>query len=297
LKHLVRRLIFVTFAAAAVLSGAAPGQPRCFGAAARDATKPCENPKLRFIAVPSPSDAPLLPALACKFVRYKTPHVCAFATPKRKAAQTIALLGDSHAPAWRAAVDVLAKRRRWRALTLARSSCPFSTAEHRAQPKSCAEWKDGVYDWFARHPEIRTVFFVNSAGYDFTSDPVDGYRQALDALPPTIERIVVIRDNPKAAENTLPCVARALRKRARPDRRCALDRAAVLTADPAAEAAPLLANDRGRAIDLTDFFCDDATCFPVIGGVLVYKDTSHITTVFSRTLGPYLARAFAELDR
>jgi hypothetical protein len=287
----------MTVVAAALVTGAAPGEPRCFGAAARDAAQPCENPRLRFSAVPRPRDAPLLPALPCRFVRYKTPHVCAFATPKRRARGRIALLGDSHAPAWRAAVDVLARRKRWRGLTLARSSCPFSTAEHRAQPKSCDEWKDGVYRWLARHPEIRTVFFVNSAGYDFTSDPVDGYRQALDALPQTVERIVVIRDNPKAAGDTLPCVARALRRHRRTDRRCALERDAFLTEDPAAQAAPLLANDRGRTIDLTDFFCDDTTCFPVIGGVLVYKDTSHITTVFSRTLGPYLTARFRSLER
>jgi hypothetical protein len=29
----------------------------------------------------------------------------------------------------------------------------------------------------------------------------------------------------------------------------------------------------------------------VIGGALVYKDDNHLTEVFARTLGPYLAQA------
>ncbi|HEV2812682.1 MAG TPA: SGNH hydrolase domain-containing protein, partial [Solirubrobacteraceae bacterium] len=147
------------------------------------------------------------------------------------------------------------------------------------------------------------VFFVNSAGYDFVGEEgqdrhaagIAGYRAALDALPPSVQRIVVIRDNPRVHHTTLPCVGRAIRRRQRPGRRCALARDAALIPDPAADAAPLLANDRGRAIDLSRFFCDDRRCFPVVGGALVYKDESHITKVFSRTLGPYLAAEYRAL--
>ncbi|HEV2754368.1 MAG TPA: SGNH hydrolase domain-containing protein, partial [Actinomycetota bacterium] len=127
----------------------AKGPPPCFGAAARDAANPCDNPALRFRATPSPEDAPLLPALDCRFIQYgRDPRVCEFATPRRKAKATVALLGDSHAPAWRAAVDVLARNRRWRALTLARSSCPFADAVTRHTSDiardSCAAWRRAV---------------------------------------------------------------------------------------------------------------------------------------------------------
>jgi hypothetical protein len=37
--------------------------------------------------------------------------------------------------------------------------------------------------------------------------------------------------------------------------------------------------------------CDARACFPVIGGALVYKDSTHVTSVHGRTLGPYLLRA------
>jgi hypothetical protein len=48
---------------------------------------------------------------------------------------------------------------------------------------------------------------------------------------------------------------------------------------------------RTTAVDLTRFFCDRATCYPVVGGVLVYHDQNHMTPLFARTLGPYLERA------
>jgi hypothetical protein len=44
-------------------------------------------------------------------------------------------------------------------------------------------------------------------------------------------------------------------------------------------------------IDMTRYMCDARWCRPVIGGALVYKDDNHLTEVFARTLGPYLAQA------
>ena len=47
------------------------------------------------------------------------------------------------------------------------------------------------------------------------------------------------------------------------------------------------------AIDLNRFFCDGHRCYPVIGGALVYKDTTHVLEPFMRSLTPYVER---ELD-
>ncbi len=46
-----------------------------------------------------------------------------------------------------------------------------------------------------------------------------------------------------------------------------------------------------EGLDLTRDFCDSRLCFPVIGGALVSKDATHLTSVCGRTLGPYLLRA------
>ena len=288
--------------------GATGVTPACFGAAARDAAKLCENPALRLSVTPSPDDAALQPNAPCTPIRSKVPlpRVCSFGTSKARARATVALLGDSHTPAWRASVQVLARAQRWRGLTVRRSSCPFSTARRpvsEAAASSCAGWIRATQRWFARHPEIRTVFVGVSAAYDvipatgsdrFTT-AVAGYQAALDALPASVRQIVVLRDNPVAAGNTLACVARTSARRQRADLRCAMERATALLPDAASEAATRLRAGRGRVIDLTRFFCDELRCFPVVGGALVYKDTSHMTATFGTSLGPYLASAYRAL--
>jgi hypothetical protein len=43
---------------------------------------------------------------------------------------------------------------------------------------------------------------------------------------------------------------------------------------------------------MTHYFCGPQLCYPVVGGALVHKDTTHISLAFGLTLGPYLLRAF-----
>ncbi|MFU8946969.1 SGNH hydrolase domain-containing protein [Mycetocola zhadangensis] len=44
-------------------------------------------------------------------------------------------------------------------------------------------------------------------------------------------------------------------------------------------------------LDLTRYFCPDGTCRPVIGGVLAYRDSHHISWVYAHTLAPFLGDA------
>jgi SGNH domain (fused to AT3 domains) len=120
-----------------------------------------------------------------------------------------------------------------------------------------------------------------------------GYRAAWDALPPTVRRIVVIRDTPKGVprRRTQRCIERALSRRRSPSLACAQPRARGLDPDPAVAAAQLMHSPRVRVVDLTDFFCGRRRCYPVIGGALVLRDENHLTGVFSGTLGPFLLRA------
>lgn len=48
------------------------------------------------------------------------------------------------------------------------------------------------------------------------------------------------------------------------------------------------AGGRVRLLDLTRRFCGAARCYPVVGGVYVYKDDNHMNATFARTLGPFL---------
>ncbi|MDQ3742235.1 MAG: hypothetical protein M3320_03805 [Actinomycetota bacterium] len=241
------------------------------------------------------------PRLPCIGVRTRgTPRgTCWFPVSQRDRRITIAVIGDSHAGSWRSVVAPLAASVRRRAVSLTQHSCPFARVERRYVPPEriaeCAAWADAVTAWLRRHPRIRTVFFINSATYDFvpTADKssfergVEGYRAAFEALPPSVTDLVVIRDNPHMRPETPACVDRAFAENRPPDE-CALPRDEALKPDAAATAAASLNDPRVRVADLTRFFCDDRLCPPVIGGVRVYDDSQHLSRPFARTLFRHL---------
>ena len=305
------RVLPILAALLAVALPAAPaagaGTPRCFGAASRDAARPCANEALARKATPKPQDAPLTPNAACTPIRSKrAPKTCWFGAKRKGSAGAIALVGDSHAPAWRATLAPIARAKRWHAYTVFRSSCPFTALRPLPRPataSSCEPFLRATGRWFARHPEVHTVFLGLSAAYDYGETSyeagVAGVREQLRSLPPTVKRIVVLRDSPRAQESTLACVERALRRGDVPGTACRLDRTSSLLPDAAATAAEQEAAEqpagRVQVIDLSSAFCDDAFCFPVIGGALVFKDVSHMTATFATTLAPQLRRRLAAL--
>jgi len=95
---------------------------------------------------------------------------------------------------------------------------------------------------------------------------------------------VVIRDTPASRDDVLGCVSQALL----PQQECAMPELLALPPDPAVAAAAQLGAPRFQTVDLTGFFCDGTLCFPVVGGVLVYLDSNHLTPRFVSTLAPYL---------
>jgi hypothetical protein len=124
---------------------------------------------------------------------------------------------------------------------------------------------------------------------------LDGFARAWNALPGTVKHVVVVRDVPYSTDATPDCVERAISRHRPAGTACAIPRRVALAPDPEATAAASGISPRGRLVDLTRFICDQRRCFPVVGGVLVHKDTGgHLTSLFARTLGPYL---LADIDR
>jgi len=109
--------------------------------------------------------------------------------------------------------------------------------------------------------------------------------------------VIVLRDTPPVRLTTAGCVERAMAARRPAATVCALPRSRSVIADPVAAAARRFRSDRVRLADLTRFICDASRCYPVVGGALVHKDRSHMTTVFARTLWPYLDRRVERLLR
>lgn len=102
-------------------------------------------------------------------------------------------------------------------------------------------------------------------------------------------RVIVTSDVPGMRPTSDPqCIADS---RASYDP-CAVSRASVVRPNPTsllAQRHPELAS----YLPLTRFFCDPAKCHALIGGVVVYFDSHHLTTTFSRSLARYLGAEIA----
>jgi hypothetical protein len=301
-----------TALAALVLAGAvavaiapratASATPACFGAAARDAQKPCVNRSLTTTVIPSVYDAPLQPSAPCDPIRGVSVAACTFGPPRAAAVSAVALLGDSHATAWRAAVAVVAEANRWHGVSITRDNCPFTFARTPGKGR-CKGWADRVRRWLGRHPEVRRVIVAANSGsgvipangHTQRTTKIEGYIDAWKSLPQTVRELYVLRDVPHSRNDTAGCVARALQRGRNPATRCSRPRSAALLTDEAAVAARRTDSARVKLVDLSRYMCDEQRCFPVVGGALVIKDIGHLTRTFSRTLGPFLGRAIALL--
>ncbi|MDP8967177.1 MAG: acyltransferase, partial [Actinomycetota bacterium] len=287
----------------------AADNPDCFGAAARDRLKPCKNEELRTQVVPLPVAARSERNAPCaNFSRQSGVSVCEFGVEPARARRTVALLGDSHASHWRAALDVVARDLGWHGLSVTRTSCVFSKATKLTPEPTrsqCLRWVRNVPRFFRERPEIDTVFIVALTGgtvavprgQTMFEAKMNGVRRAWKTLPDTVKHIVVIRDTPRIFSNTVECIDRAIAAERRAGLSCAVPRKSALHEDPAVIAARKEHSPRLQAIDLTDVFCGKRLCYPVIGGALVYKDLHHFTLVFAETLGLPLGRKIAALMR
>ncbi len=293
---------------ALLLPGGAPAAPvarpdptgqRCYGAASRDPGHPCSNPALRLVVFPEPFDALLESSPGCVTVQLTASWwLCRLNARPERPAGTLALIGDSHAGHWRPALNVVANAKGWRGYAITRAGCPFTLAVPRidgALRRQCVARNRRLLRWFRLHPEVSTAFVAANRGATVVPDRgrgqaearVSGYLRAWDALPPTVKRVVVLRDVPRNTTASLGCVDDALAARRRAGPACAVPRRFAVQPDPQLVAAARRPR-RARVVDLTRFFCSSRLCFPVIGGALVHKDADHLTAEFSASLGPYL---------
>ena len=270
---------------------------------------PCRNRRLRHVVVPAPGEAQRFPNAACTTVeRSEYLNVCEFGADPGHAAGTIALVGDSHAGHWRAALETVAQAQRWHGLSMTHTGCPLSKARRNLEGaerfRRCVEWKRSVFAWFQRHPEVTTVFVAGLSGGTGVIPPrgqgrfeaaVRGYMRAWRELPASVRHIVVIRDSPKLERDTGRCVERAMAARRQPGLECAVPRRDALDRDPLVAAARRVGDVRVQTIDMTRYFCGQRSCYPVVGGALVFRDQNHLTAAFSASAGPFMLRKVARL--
>ncbi|QKE83546.1 acyltransferase family protein [Arthrobacter sp. NEB 688] len=211
--------------------------------------------------------------------------------------KTVLVVGDSHAAQWAAAYDVAGRERGWRVVVLSKSSCPpvlgYTLPNAGAGGyTSCATFNENTQAEVARvEPDLVLLSWARYTNEVDQARFLAGVERAADGFAEHAGAVAVIRDTPRPGRNMADCLVQ------HPGRftECAFPRSEGLARIGTGMTELLAARPRLGSIDLTDRICPQATCAPVIGGVVVYRDSNHLTDSYVRTLTPYLEAAMARL--
>jgi peptidoglycan/LPS O-acetylase OafA/YrhL len=276
--------------------------PDCLGAESRDPAHPhCDDVSFRSI-VPAPAAAlyDRTPHKGCNIGVNEAGLSSCSVGPATGYSLHLAAVGDSHNRTLMPAYLWMAERYNWRIDVIGRPGCYWTTAqqdrEYRPlhQRELCDRWRadlgmrldGGGYDAvLTTHATADSIEPRDGLTYEETA--VQGMVEAWTTQTPDDVPVIAILDNPQAEESNTPCVERF---GATDPHRCAASREwALRRFDGSAEAVAQV--DKASLVDMTPFFCDARTCPSVIGGVMVYRDHTHLTATYVASLAPYISRA------
>jgi len=263
--------------------------PACFGAASV-LDPSCADTDFGDTILPAPGFAGVdQPADEQCFMQLNDARAyeCEFGSDAADAPR-IALIGDSHAYQLLSTFQRMADENGWHLITFFKGACPWNTtpiSSAGAFGAACGEWREAVAEKLA-DLDLDAVFTASlattpfsSAGYDSSFDAaVTGYRNAWKQFTDRGIPVVTVVDNPTWETDPNKCL------RTRDAAECTGARAEVLHEDPVKTAAT--GTEGVSLLDFTDVYCDDTTCFPVVGGANIYRDQDHLTVTFVDTLAP-----------
>ncbi|WP_221585417.1 acyltransferase family protein [Microbacterium sp. G2-8] len=267
--------------------------PDCFGAESMDpSVSLCENPELDALPlVPGltdieSDDGNLVECWAQPDVTEL--NMCSFG-PKAADIRIVAI-GDSHnnamIPTYRAAAEQLG----WRIDVAGHAGC-FWTDEDLSlatdeQTQACEEWRAQVGHYVQSADDVDAYIVASRAGEEDASQArVDGMVSAWAQRADPATPVLALRDNPFFGETPVTCISDDPSTAAE---RCALPADHAMIDDGKQRA--VAEDPHAQLLDLTPYYCADGMCPAVIGGVVVYRDSHHLTSTYASTLGPYLAR-------
>ena len=221
--------------------------------------------------------------------------------------KTVAIVGDSHAAHWTSALHVVARENNWKLLSYTKSSCPVIDAmvDRANQPYlECSSWYENVLTELCRFK--KSAVFVsnldyNSYGADGTlfasgSERVDamasGMHRAWVQLQTITDSIIVLRDTPVSNFVVPDCVAAHEQNLTV----CATPRSDAFGQQGVSQQAAAAMTPGVQLIDLNAWICPNDPCAAVIGGVIVYRDKTHMTATYSTSLASRLRLLISQFE-
>jgi peptidoglycan/LPS O-acetylase OafA/YrhL len=211
--------------------------------------------------------------------------------------KTVVLFGDSHALQWFPAFEKLANRNSWRLVSLTRSACSapalaISNSTLKRVYGECDGWRAASLARIkALHPQLVVVASSTSYRRVLVGRPADpdalwsnAWSALLGTLTATAGKVVMLGDTPFLRREPADCLsAPGAQVNA-----CA-EPAATAVTDPGWRGLALGAARRAGVsiIDPVRWLCV-RRCPLVVGNLLVYRDTNHLTLEYVVMLAPLI---------
>lgn len=212
--------------------------------------------------------------------------------------QTMVLFGDSHAAHWFPALDSLATEQGWELISLTKSACPASnvvtySTMFKRDYDECTQWRDDSLELIGDlEPDI-VVMATSDASSPVDEEDndqvwVDGFVDSFDSVAGEDTELFYLADTPNFEEKVPDCVAVNLDNVSR----CNTDPGtAVLEPERREQVTEALDEEDVTIVDPLPWFCVADTCPVVVGNILIYRDSHHMTSTYAEFISPLLGEA------
>ena len=198
--------------------------------------------------------------------------------PAREDAPSVVVLGSSHAQSWISAVAPLAQERGWNMSVRIKGWCPLTFADD--QTSECREFNRTTMGRLLEDPPNLVVTTGSRTVLDGEETVEPTWISSVEKLLDAGITVAAVRDTPRLDVHAPSCTS----ENPESTDDCGVEASRLFAETNPAEGA--LIRDGLIHIDLTDYFCPNGFCSPVIGNVLVYIDNNHVTKSYIRSLTP-----------
>jgi peptidoglycan/LPS O-acetylase OafA/YrhL len=238
------------------------------------------------------------------------PVSCVFGDPSSSV--TIVLFGDSHAGQWSSPLASVSKAEHWRMVTYLKSGCAaanvpvFDPRLHRISDE-CVAWRANAIGAIVRLRPNLIVVSEFSSRYTRGGPSTTGVNSArfarwaarmkrtVNDLRGAGSQIVLLRDSPTPKGDMENCLEDA-QWRGVSKEICDRPRASAVDSGLTRAESQLADSIPGvRFVDLTSEFCSETTCPAWRNGMMVYRDSSHMTNGYAASLAEPLRAALLDL--
>jgi peptidoglycan/LPS O-acetylase OafA/YrhL len=194
----------------------------------------------------------------------------------------VVMTGGSHVQQWWGAVIDIAERNRWELIVVEKSGCQLKIINGPPQ-NSCDRWNAKAFDVIKDlQPDLVITLGSTTRGLReaIPASFIAGWRDLDTSGIP----VLALRDTIRTADFVPECLERtgydALE--------CGGRRDEIYSPTFPFGDVPIPTNV--SMVDMTPFFCGQIHCPAIIGNMIVYRDTSHITNTYAKVLIPQLER-------